>query len=176
MRETNLESGTTVALKNGGEGIVMGRELSSTSGGPTKYPALRPAKSSVCIIMVCTDASEADQVGQQLSQMNAGYLVTYRRVQDLMHNAPAGTVALIILSTQDEPVVTGRTLQWLRNRWPRCPITVVGAIGGSDQEMAAREGGACYLTRPVDGEQWRAILSHALGRDQHQEEPSRRLD
>ncbi|MFB3891769.1 MAG: hypothetical protein ACE15C_07070 [Phycisphaerae bacterium] len=107
--------------------------------------------------------SEADQVGRQLSELNTGCLVTYRRIEDLAQNAPAGKVALIVLATDDEPAVTGRTLKWLRHRWPRCPVTVVGDTGCGEHEMAAREGGACYLTRPVRCEEWAALLTHVLG-------------
>ena len=58
------------------------------------------------------------------------------------------------------------TLRWRRQRWPRCPIPVVGDRGCGVEEMVAREGGAAYLTRPVSAEQWLAVLAHALGVDQ----------
>ena len=115
------------------------------------------------MVMACTDMSEADQVGRQLLEVNSGYMVTYRRAEDLMLNAPGGTVALVILASDDEPATIGRILKWLRHRWPRCPITVVGDQGCGAHEMAARAGGASYLTRPVSAEQWTAILTHVLG-------------
>ncbi len=80
-----------------------------------------------------------------------------------MYNLPTGRVALFILATADTPAATGRTLRWLRHRWPRSPITVGGDVGSGAQAIAAREGGAYYLTRPVDPEQWDSILTHALG-------------
>ena len=80
----------------------MGAVRATASEGK-KSAAIRPAESCLCIVMVCTDMSEANQVGRQLSEVNSGCLVTYRRVQDLTHNAPAGKVALIILATQDQP-------------------------------------------------------------------------
>jgi hypothetical protein len=107
--------------------------------------------------------SEADQIGRQLEQLDGGYLVTYRRAEDLVRNSPVGKVALVILATQDGPAVLGRTLKWLRRRWPKCPVTVVGDRGGGETELAARKEAACYLTRPVGPEQWRALLVHALG-------------
>jgi DNA-binding NtrC family response regulator len=113
--------------------------------------------------MACADMSEADLIGQQLEQLHSGYLVTYRRAEEIVRNTPAGKVALVILATQDSPAVLCRTLKWLRRRWPRCPITVVGDLGGGEMELAARKEAACYLTRPVDPEQWKALLSHALG-------------
>jgi len=119
---------------------------------------------SLCIVMVCTDLYEAEQVGRQLSQLNTGCLVTYRRTQDLLCNAPAGKIALVILATNSDASIIKRTLGWLRRRWPRCSIAVVGDIGGSENELAAREGGAFYLTRPVPPEQWSAVLSHVLTR------------
>ena len=126
-------------------------------------PALRPATGCLCIVMACTDMNEADQVSRQLLQFDSGYLVTYRRASDIVRNAPAGKVALVILATEDHPQVICRTLKWLRRRWPRCPITVVGDRGGGDLEMTARKEAACYLTRPVSPEQWRALLTHAMG-------------
>ena len=123
---------------------------------------LRPPPGCLCIVMVCTDMSEADQVSQQLSELNTGYLVTYRRLQDLAYSVPAGKVALVILATNDAPALVGRTLNLMRHRWPRCPITVVGDSGGGLHEMTAREGGAYYLTRPVSPEHWVAVLSHVL--------------
>ena len=126
-------------------------------------PAIRPAAGSLCIVMACADMSEADLVSRQLQELNKGCLVTNRRAEDLMCNAPAGMVALVILATTDAPTVLARTLKWLRRRWPGCPITVVGDVGSGRHEMVAREGAAWYLTRPVSAEEWAAILSHALG-------------
>lgn len=124
--------------------------------------AIRPAETCM-IVMVCTDMSEADQVSRQLSELNRGCLVTYRNVGDLVANVPSGKVALIILATNDQPAVTAQVLKWLRHRWPRCAITVVGDGGCGEQEMTARKGGACYLARPIAAEQWAAMLSHVLG-------------
>ena len=129
----------------------------------TSFPALRPGTAGLCIVVVCTDANEAEQVGRLLSEVNTGCLVTYRRAEDLMFNAPSGRVALVILAAGDHPANLSRTLKWLRHRWPRCPITVIGDRGSGQYEMAARQGGAYYLTRPVAAAQWAAILSHALG-------------
>ena len=117
---------------------------------------------SACAVMVCSDVREADDVGRHLSQLNTGCLVSYLKAEDLVRNAPTGTVALVILATDDSPEVLRQTLQWLRRRWPRCPVTVVGAAGCGDYEMAAREAGATFLTRPVHRDQWLAVLSHAL--------------
>jgi len=106
---------------------------------------------------------EAEQVVRQLVKFDNGCLVTYRRVEDLKLNAPTGRVALVILSNAGSPSGIRRTLRWLRHRWPRCPITIVGNAGCGEDEMAAREGGALFLTRPVGQEQWAAILNHVLG-------------
>ena len=127
--------------------------------------ALRPASGrSVCAVMACSDMQEAVQVGRCLSELNMGCLVTYLKAEDLVLNAPAGLVALVILATDDSTAVLRRTLIWLRNRWPGCPISVVGNAGCGDYEMAARENGAMYLTRPVRDAEWSAILSHAFSR------------
>ncbi len=112
--------------------------------------------------MACSDMSEADQVGRLMQELNTGCLVTYRRTQDVMSNAPAGKVALIILASEDSPAALGRMLKWLRHRWPDSPVTVIGNQGAGEHEMAARAGGAFYLTRPVATQDWTAILSHVL--------------
>ncbi|MBS3735354.1 MAG: hypothetical protein KGY99_10600 [Phycisphaerae bacterium] len=106
--------------------------------------------------------SEADQIGRALSEVNSGCLVTYRRAEDLMSNAPTGQVALVVLANDDAPVHLTRTLEWLRRRWPRCPLMVVGDEGGAAGERTARAGGAMYLARPIATEQWTALLSEML--------------
>jgi hypothetical protein len=113
--------------------------------------------------MVCTDMSEAEQVGRQLSKVDMGCLVTYRRAEDLMSNAPSGRVALVILAADEDAARTSRTLVWLRRRWSRSPMVVIGDQGGGEQELIARQGGAYYLTRPVADPQWTSMLSHVLG-------------
>ena len=125
-------------------------------------PALRSAGGRALVVMVCTDMREADLVGRQLMEVNTGCLVTYRRAEDMKLNVPAGRIALVILATEDRPQKMREALRWLRRRWPRCVITVVGDTGCGVEEMVAREGGAAYLTRPVSPEQWLAVLTHAL--------------
>ena len=135
-----------------------------TERDQTEPRALRPGAGAVCMVMACADLSEADHVGRQLLELNMGCLVTYRRAADLMYNAPAGKVALVVLATRDELPMIRRTLRWLRNRWPKCSVTVVGDEGCGEHEMVAREGGANYLVRPVSQPEWSAVLRHALGR------------
>jgi len=130
--------------------------------------AVRPTNGrSICAVMACSDMQEAAQVGRHLSKQNMGCLVTYLKVEDLVLNAPTGPVALVILATDDSAPVLRRTLVWLRNRWPNCPITVVGDVGSGSREMAARESGATYVTRPVSDSEWSAIVSHAFNRVRH---------
>ncbi|MHC4982906.1 MAG: hypothetical protein ACYTF6_07025 [Planctomycetota bacterium] len=124
---------------------------------------MRPAARCLCVVMVCTDMSEAEQVARQLSEFDNGSLVTYRRVEDLKYNLPTERVALAILASGDSPSGLRRALKWLRHKWPRCPITVVGDLGCGQHEIAARKGGAMYLARPVAHENWAAILNHVLG-------------
>lgn len=114
------------------------------------------------IVMACEDLGEAAQVGGQLSQVDNGALITYRRAEDVMLNRPSGRVALIILANSDDPEAIGRTLSWMRHRWPGCPIVVVGEMGGGAMELAARKGGASYLTRPVSPQQWAGMVQHVL--------------
>jgi FixJ family two-component response regulator len=124
---------------------------------------MRPVAGSLCIVLVCDDPAEAAEVSRQLQIFDKGCLVTYRRAQDFLLNAPAGKVAMVILATPGEPHQIERTLQWLRHRLPRCPITVIGDSGCGHHERVARAGGACYLTRPVQADQWVGLLSHVLG-------------
>ena len=114
------------------------------------------------IVMACEDLGEAAQVGKQLSQVNNGALITYRRAEDVMLNCPSGRVALIILANSDDPETMGRILSWMRHRWPCCPAVVIGETGGGDMEIAARKGGASYLTRPVSPQQWAGLVQHVL--------------
>jgi FixJ family two-component response regulator len=116
----------------------------------------------LCIVMVCQDMSEAVQAGRQLSQVNNGSLITYRRAEDVLMNCPTGNVALIVLASSDDPAVTSAVLGWMRHRWPRCPLVVIGDGGGGELEMTARKGGASYLARPVSAEQWAAMVGHAF--------------
>jgi len=138
--------------------------------------AIRPVVRRLCVVMVCTDMREAEQVGRQLSEFDNGCLVTYRRVEDLKHNNPTGKVVLAILANADPPSGIRRTLSWLRHQWPRCPITVVGDAGCGEHEMAAREGGAMYLTRPVDHEKWSAMLKYALSGPRQKKEVRERFE
>lgn len=124
--------------------------------------ALRLRAKEACIVMVCADMCQADIVGRQLSEVNSAYLVTYRRVEDLVCNAPTGRVALVILDTRGNPTDLARTLKWIGHRWPRCPVTVVGATGGGEEELAARTGGAFFLTRPVAPQQWADLFESIL--------------
>lgn len=132
-------------------------------------------QSRLCVVMACTDVAEAEQVGQQLSAFDGGCLVTFRRAEDLMYNAPSRKVAMVVLATDDSLPVMSRMLERLRRRWPRCPVTVVGDEGGNEYELAARKGGAIYLTRPVEPQEWSAILAHVLD-GQHQMDLMERPD
>ena len=119
------------------------------------------------VVMVCDDTGQSEQAGLQLSEIvksNSGCLAAYRRMEDLAFSAPAGEVAMVIFSTHDEPLVVRRALRWLHHRWPRCCLVVVGGEGSSRHEIAAREGGACYLTGPVEPDQWRALLGNVWTR------------
>ena len=124
----------------------------------------RPLRRTGClfVVLACDDAGQADAVGRRLLQMNTGALVVYGRLDDLLANPPAGRIAAAIVDTHEPPAAVRRALDWLRRRWPRSPVTVIGDAGGGDQEMAARQGGATFLTRPVTEEQWSSLLSHAL--------------
>ena len=123
---------------------------------------MRPTSRAACIVMVCTDAGEADQVSRLVVELNSRYLVTYRGVEELLTKPPVGSVALVILATREAASAIRHALTWLRNRWPRCSVTVIGNVGCGEFERTARAGGANFLTRPVTPEQWRATLTQAV--------------
>ncbi len=117
----------------------------------------------VCIVMICEDLGEAAEVGKLLAQVNTGSLITYCRAADVLLNAPAGRIALIILANSDSPAMVGMTLKRMRRRWPNCPVVVVGDEGAGELEMSARIEGASYLVRPVSSTQWASMIEHVLG-------------
>jgi hypothetical protein len=119
------------------------------------------ARQNSCILMV-SGGEEADRLGHQLSDQGNACLMTYRRVEDLVLNAPAGRVALVILVAEDDPAGTRRTLRWLGHRWPGCPIMVVSTDGGLEHELAARQGGAFYLASGEAEQQLPDMVSHVL--------------
>jgi DNA-binding NtrC family response regulator len=92
--------------------------------------------------MSCTEESEASQVSQALLHQKTGVLITYRSAQDLIQNAPAGAVAMVILAGRECPAEMGRALQWLRRRQPHCPVAVIADVGAGKEETTARAGGA----------------------------------
>ena len=112
--------------------------------------------------MICADR-EAEQIGRQLSELDTGCLISYRQAADLALSSPTGKVALIVLAGEDGPAATRRMLKWLRHRWPGCPLAVVGDAGGGQEERAAREGGAMYVTRPAAPSQLWQMVAHVLG-------------
>jgi len=127
-----------------------------------RIPLRTVRRERLCIVMACHDAIEAEQVGALVLQVNHGVLVTYRKAQDVLLNRPAGRVVLIILATAEEPQAVGETLAWIRRHWPHCPVAVIGDQGGGELEIAARAGGAIFLTRPVDPEAWESMVHHVL--------------
>ncbi|HUS48258.1 MAG TPA: hypothetical protein VM098_09065 [Phycisphaerae bacterium] len=114
------------------------------------------------VVMICDDPADAEGAGRSFLNVNRCVLVRYQRPECMMRSMPAGPVAAAIVDLRDPPAVIGRTVEWLRRRWPRCPIAVVGDVGGGELEMAARCGGASYLTRPVTDEQWSGLLPRVL--------------
>jgi len=147
-----------------GTGIVYRkaeREGADVSMVPREGKGTRH-RERLCIVVACADTAEAARLGSQISQVYTGTLVTYRKAEDILLNAPAGRVALIILVADDDPARLGKTLSWMRRRWHRCPVTVLGAEGNVELETAARMQGATYLTRPVGPEQWASLVQHVL--------------
>lgn len=148
--------------------MARGLLLQNVEGGnavqESRYERLRTRQGrQVYIVMVCEDLGEAAEVGELLSKVNTGSLITYRRAEDVLLNYPSGRVALIVLADSQDPAKVGRTLKLMRHRWPNCPIVVVGDEGGGELEMAARIEGASYLVRPVSSQQWAGMVEHVLG-------------
>ena len=117
-----------------------------------------------CIAMSCTEESEACQVGQALLHQNTGVLITYRSATELIHNAPNGAIAMVILAGRECPTEMHEVFDWLKRRHPHCPTAVIADAGAGDEELAARIGGAIFMTRPMDDDQWSALLTVATAR------------
>jgi DNA-binding NtrC family response regulator len=114
--------------------------------------------------MSCTEESEVYRVGHALLKQKTGVLITYRSATDLIQNAPNGSVAMVILAGRECPTEMRAAFDWLKRRHPHCPVAVVADTGAGEQELAARSGGAIFMTRPVDDEQWSALLTGAAAR------------
>lgn len=124
-----------------------------------------PTYEVMCVVIVDAHWQEVEQISRLLEglQTNTGSLVTYRRMIDLIHSPPPiGHVAMVVLASDDPPEVLTRALHWLRNRYLGSAMVVVGDDGCGEHELAARIGGANYLTRPIHSGQWAGLLSHAL--------------
>ena len=119
--------------------------------------------------MACEDPDEPQQIGHEIRQLNNSCLRAFDGVWQFMENPPREHVVAVILATRDDPETMGQALQWMRHRWPHCPVTVVSDVGGEGHEMAARQNGANFLTRPVTLAQWRAVVRHAIGREKYLE-------
>jgi hypothetical protein len=109
--------------------------------------------------MVCGDQEETGRIEEEFSKVESGCLQVYTKIVDLMNNLPTGRVVSVIVATTDGPSIMGQALSWIRHRWPRCSITVIGDVGCNGLEMAARRNSANFLTRPVTTEEWTAILT-----------------
>ena len=130
-----------------------------------RYPtALWLSGRGPCIAMSCTEESEARQVGHALLQQKTGVLITYRSAMDLIQNAPNGNVAMVILAGRECPMEMQQVFGWLKRRHPHCPVAVIADTGAGEEELAARIGGAIFMTRPLYEEQWSALLTGAVAR------------
>jgi FixJ family two-component response regulator len=114
--------------------------------------------------MSCTEESEAHQIGHALLQQKTGVLITYRSAMELIHNAPSGAVAMVILAGRECPTEMREVFGWLKRRHPHCPVAVIADTGAGEEELAARVGGAIFMTRPVDDAQWSALLTGVAAR------------
>lgn len=124
-----------------------------------------PTYEVMCVVIVDAHWQEVEQISRLLAglQINTGSLLTYRRIVDLINcPPPSGHVAMVVLASDDPPEVLTRALHWLRNRYLYSAMVVVGDDGCGERELAARIGGANYLTRPMHSGQWAGLLSHAL--------------
>lgn len=124
-----------------------------------------PTTEERCVVVVNAHLEESDLLGRLLMQLqvNTGRVVTYERLADLLHNPPpTGSGGLIVVATKDAPALVMQALLWLRDRYGRCMMLVIGDEGCGELELAARAGGANYMTRPVDREQWLVLLSQVF--------------
>ena len=123
----------------------------------SRRPAMRPGGGR-CTVLTVADRSEADGIRQFVDELNSACLVTYEGIRSFVMHCPESDVANVVLASGESPDAMGLVLHWLRNRWPRCAVTVVADVGGGIEERVARSGGANFLTRPVGEAQWRAVL------------------
>ena len=131
--------------------------------GRTTQPAMRLAQDRINVALVCAGGSEVQQAAQAVLQLNNGCLVAFQQVMDLLHNCPVGKLNMIIfVSSQGQAESIEDGLGRLRQRWPHCPLAVIGDLGGGAHELVARQHAAAYLTRPVTQAQWSALVSAVL--------------
>jgi len=124
--------------------------------------AMRPTDEGACAIALCARAGEVDRLGRLITTVNNGSLISYRRWEDFICNPPRSAIGMFVVGADEAPADLLQALHWLRERYPRHLIVVVGDEGGGEQEMTARRGGASYVTRPVPAETWWQLLSHAF--------------
>ncbi len=123
---------------------------------------MRSAQDRMNVALICAGGSEVQQAAQAVLQLNNGCLVTFQRVMDLLHNCPVGRLNMIIVSSQGQAQTLEDGLSRLRQRWPHCPLAVIGGKGAGAHELVARQHAAAYLTRPVTQLQWSALVSAVL--------------
>jgi hypothetical protein len=98
--------------------------------------------------------------------VNIGSIVVYHRLVDLLHAPPRGEdLGLIVLGDQIEPAALVRTLRWLARQYPLATLAVLADTGSGACEVAARLGGAVFLTRPYQQPDWSDLLGHTVGRN-----------
>lgn len=119
---------------------------------------------SATVALITQDTVEANQVSRLLEGLEAGCLVTYRRVEDLLLNSPRGKVALVILASESSPENVGKALRLIRRNWWTAGLAVVGGPEDRQLEIAARECGASYFARPVQEAEWVAMFEHVLAK------------
>ena len=128
----------------------------------TTQPAMRSVQKRLNVALVCAGGYEVQQAAQAILQSNNGCLITFQRVTDLLHNCPVGKLGMIIVSSEGQADTLKDGLGRLRQRWPHCPLAVIGGLGYGAHELAARQHAAAYLTRPVTQAQWSALVSAVL--------------
>ena len=133
--------------------------------------AVSPAGVRSCVVLITQDANETEMVGEFISKVNMCVHVTYRRLEDFMLSPPVHPVTMVIIATTSPPELTRRVLAWIRNRWRRCSVTVIGETGSGLYELQARMGGANFLTRPVADGEWAALFSFLTSEDYAMREP-----
>jgi hypothetical protein len=106
--------------------------------------------------------SEVDGIGRCLTRVDAGRVFAFQQSKDVQANIPAGDVDLVVLTASRSLDAVERMLRWIRHRWPKSLILVLGEDGSDLLERKARQNGALFMPRPISDKLWKSVLDGAI--------------